>query len=151
MTTDQHFINGGTGFSMPQISRHTISEYQSYEVKDIELEFLKKGGDGGIYLNISIAFFSSSVSMAVTYFLTDLENEVKEAYLISAIIFTALLGIVFLIYYKRSHQTVGDIYDTILSRKTYSKSSHIDRLQMPVKYLKQTSHTKKARRASKLK
>lgn len=109
-------VNGGTGYRQPIVQRAVISTYQIYEVKDSELEILKEGKDGGVYLNVAISLFSISVSLMTSMFISPIE-ESKKWTLIAIIVFMAIMGIIFYIFSRKVKTKVEKTYNEILSRK----------------------------------
>lgn len=96
---DNTAVSGGTGYKPPTLNRAVVSDFQIYEVKDHELETLREGRDGGIYLNIAVSFFSIAISLLVSILYSKPQSDVTQAYLNCAIIGTLLIGCVFLFFY----------------------------------------------------
>lgn len=117
MNDSQRAVSGGTEYEVPKLNRGVISEYQSYEVKDTELEILREGKDGGIYLNIALSCVSISISLIASLFLSSPQDDIIEAYLNSAAVGFAVIGAIFFFLMKKTRTKVEQVYLEILSRK----------------------------------
>lgn len=110
-------VNGGTGYKLPEVKRAVISTYQTYEVKDYELEVFKDGRDGGVYLNIALFCLSSAITLVVSLVLSPPTDDVTGAYLRASAVFAFILSILFFVLMRRTKAKVDKVYKDVLSRK----------------------------------
>ena len=110
-------VKGGSEYKEPKIIRAAIGEFIIYEVKEEELEVLRDGGDGGKYLNYSIACFSSFIGIALSFATSSFRSENIKNAMIFFSAFLLFAGIGFFLSYRKSSKKTDKIYKKIKSRR----------------------------------
>lgn len=104
------------------VRRGRMDSIDVYDVTDQELEALKRGGDGGIYLNFALAFFSIAVSFIIALETTSITSD-RQFFVFALVAAGALLGAVILgLIWVVSRNSTKDIVLIIKSRMSYDQN-----------------------------
>lgn len=109
-------VSGSTGYTTEVVS-YKIGKIKSYEVTETELSILEDGDDGGIYLNIAIAFLSTSASFLISLVTCDFKSDTTKGMFIAASLLLFLFGFIFTIMYYRLNRKTKELYRKIKNRE----------------------------------
>lgn len=124
MYSEELAVTGGTNYKPPRLDRGVITRYQIYEVKDHELEALKNGWDGGIYLNVGIGGFSAAAGCLISILLSDAQNTTLKTILVVSTIWVFVIGLIFFYLFYKNQPRVEKIYNEILARQHDNNSAN---------------------------
>lgn len=114
MATD--LVDGG--ITPTKVILAPIREIVSYQIIEHELKRLEDGFDGGIMLNLCIAFGSMSVSLFATGFSAGLSyNSVPFAIIITSAVFCLLISAILCFLHLRVRREAKQLFSDIRGRK----------------------------------
>lgn len=108
------FVSGSS--SDTQVETKKKGKIFVYEVSEHELYVLKKGTDGGIYLNLAIGLISTSISFIVNMLTSSFTSEFCKGVYVSICIGFFASGFILLLVYFAKKNDVKKVYKEIINR-----------------------------------
>ena len=99
--------NRATSDFVPAIRRARLDNLTIYEVSDGELEIIARGSPDSIYLTISVALLTLSVSLLGSLLLTEIKSNAVLFSFIALVVVGFVVGGILLILWKRSSSSVA--------------------------------------------
>ena len=110
-------VSGSTGYTRTEVVAYKIGKIKSYEVTETELSILEDGDNGGIHLNIAIAFLSTSVYFLISLVTCDFKSDTTKGMFIADSLLLFLFGLIFTIMYCRLNKKNKELYKKIKDRE----------------------------------
>lgn len=100
----------------PAIRRARLDNLTIYEISEGELNTIEKGSPDSIYLTISVALIASALSFLGSLVLTEIKSNTVLFLFIAIVVVGLVVGIILLILWKRSSNSVAECVATIRRR-----------------------------------
>ncbi|MGZ8160650.1 MAG: hypothetical protein ACXWT1_18150 [Methylobacter sp.] len=100
----------------PAIRRARLDNLTIYEISEGELNIIENGSPDSIYLTISIALLTLAISFLGSLLLTEIKSNAILFAFIAIVVVGFILGLILLILWKRSSNSVADCVATIRRR-----------------------------------
>lgn len=100
----------------PAIRRARLDNLTIYEISEGELQTIERGSPDSIYLTFSVSLLSVAISLLGSLMLTDIKSSVVLFSFIAIVVVGFVVGIILLILWKRSSNSVAECVATIKRR-----------------------------------
>ncbi|MCK9400655.1 MAG: hypothetical protein M0Q51_11775 [Bacteroidales bacterium] len=100
----------------PEIRRARIDHLNIYEISEGELETLKKGSPGSIFLNFAIFLIGSALTLIVAILTTNVKSNLTFIIFVILSILGFLAGILLLFLWHRNNKSITQLVDIIRKR-----------------------------------
>ncbi len=93
-----------------------LGQLNVYTITEDELESLRRGSPGSIYLNFGLALTPVSIAFLITLLSTNIPSIEGKIFFIAATVVFALAGLIFIVLAGLYHQSVKSVVDRIRNR-----------------------------------